>query len=857
MKDSNELGDLIGRTYEVLERSGVLWHLVKFDHLTTSFIHFTTAGITAYKLAQIVQKVSESISTLRELINKLEEETHIFFETYCYLVNLLHDYEKLGSNPKVRDVDELADNILKSFRVPKHTWELIKQDAKSVEAGVSQLGMRHHDLVVTICHIADVLASQDSVFALRTLISSNQTTARKLRQLESLGIKLGILHISSHRLFTILRSKDILNLFEERGWLPLLAYRDGVIFVGTKGSSKIPLEEIARLFASEIYRAIYKIEHARAEINRAVPKSFLNFVGYIAEALVEELPKDRDVRRPHLVILANKLAKAVRGELSVIESKYETLDETKRGVQSFQKSLLPAGRRPLERIAKELPLEELLGLIKEYVREIERDKATNVARLSYFIAGWSKEGGRVAKLYKLVFKEEPPATDILTLTLAVITKVFQYVENGEYEELVKLYEDGFRDFLRGREEKWKYEVYYYVSSYISGDIVEPLKITFPETDKKCILCRSPVFSEEPLQLAEYGSVLGAARGVQQVWTNDDIPLADKDKYTQSTEETAKYTRSMCTLCKYEATIISKALTPRGKVVDKLQREKAISLPAIAVYFRPAIAPEVLSFIAQNIEGGIEEIDLAEIYGRNKEGRRKRRVKPLLPVNIIPNYLGAFVIFSYKESISSRDSGKVLRTADLSGRRDQVYYGLLLIPELAKRAGGGQFKICLSLVDLMSPPEKLIELPFAVRFVEELNSIISYLQERVKDKRYRKLFLKLFSTSYYHVMRFLESVAIKLALWYDHTKVSVEKKTATWIIRGIEEIGDLPLSTALLTPPSIGFDKAENKKLIQRSVDLTYKRELYRPRFIDVYEIASEFEVFLSHVEKLMGGGRYV
>ena len=206
------------------------------------------------------------------------------------------------------------------------------------------------------------------------------------------------------------------------------------------------------------------------------------------------------------------------------------------------------------------------------------------------------------------------------------------------------------------------------------------------------------------------------------------------------------------------------------------------------------------------------INLAEIYGKSEKSRENERVRHASLFNVVPNYLGAFVLFSYKESISDQDSGKILKTPDLSGRRDQVYYGLLLIPELAKRAGGGQFKICLSVVDLLSPPEKLIETPFAVRFVEELNSIISYLQEKVKDKRYQKLFLEPYSLSYYYAMKALEGVAIKLALWYDHTKVSVEKKTATWIIRGIEEIEDLPLSTALLSPPSTGFDKAENQEV---------------------------------------------
>ena len=228
MRTLNELEDLIGKTYEILERRELLWHLMKFEHLTTSFIHLSTTGTVAYKIALKIREFSKSNSILEDLILRLERETGIHFEKYCYLVGIEHDYEKFNSNPKVRDIDELADHILEFFNVPKHARELIKQDAKSIEAGVSQLGMRHHDLVVTVCHIADVLASQDSVLKLRE-VTTRGSTAQKLKQLESLGLKLGTLHIGSHRLFTILRSKDVLNLFEKRGWIPLLIYRDGVI----------------------------------------------------------------------------------------------------------------------------------------------------------------------------------------------------------------------------------------------------------------------------------------------------------------------------------------------------------------------------------------------------------------------------------------------------------------------------------------------------------------------------------------------------------------------------------------------------------------------------------------------------
>lgn len=106
------------------------------------------------------------------------------------------------------------------------------------------------------------------------------------------------------------------------------------------------------------------------------------------------------------------------------------------------------------------------------------------------------------------------------------------------------------------------------------------------------------------------------------------------------------------------------------------------------------------------------------------------------------------------------------------------------------------------------------------------------------------------------MRALEGIAIKLALWYDHTKVSVEKKTATWIIRGIEDIENLPLSIGLLTPPFTGFDKAEDRNLIQRGEDRAYKREKYRPRFTDIYEIALELGNFFSCVQKFIGGDGY-
>ena len=437
------------------------------------------------------------------------------------------------------------------------------------------------------------------------------------------------------------------------------------------------------------------------------------------------------------------------------------------------------------------------------------------------------------KLYRKIFKEEPLSGDILTLALTIITKVLQYIVQEDYEELKDCFRKGLEQLIV-RKEKWRYEVRYHVASFISGDLVEPLKETFPETDRKCILCRSPIFVDEPIQMDEYGKAIGGGKGVQQAWTNDDIPLTDKDKYTQSTRKEARYTRPICILCKYEATVIGKALSQGGS---------GITLPFIAIYFRPAIAPEVISFIASNVR--IININLAEIYGEEEEWEKRKRLRPVLPVNVFPNFLGAFIIFSYKESISNQDSGNLLRTADLSGRRDQVYYGLLLIPELAKRTGGGQFKICLSEVDLLSPPIKIVELPFNIEFMEQLNNSFHILQREVK-KGSSNIIKELYSSSYYYIMRTLEGVSIKLALWYDHGKVSREKRTATWIVRGIEDIESLPLPISLLSPPPQGFD-------VNVSEGKSHKR------FSDVYEIAREIEKFffyIFNIKNIGWGGVY-
>ena len=498
---------------------------------------------------------------------------------------------------------------------------------------------------------------------------------------------------------------------------------------------------------------------------------------------------------------------------------------------------------------KEVPPEVIVGIIEGIINEIrkEKERTSTISKLCYLVAGWSKRADKVADLYEKIFDEKLPNSDLLTLAVAVITKNLQYIERKDYDELISLYKKGLEAYLPKREEKWRYEVRYHVSSFISGDVIKPLEEKFPETDKRCILCRSPVFTDEPLQMDEYGKAIGGGKGIQQAWTNDDIPFTRKDDYTQSTKEVAKYTRPICIVCKYEATVIGKALSRGGR---------GISVPFIAVYFRPAIAPEVLSFVALNIER--IQVSLSEIYGEEGERRGPRRIKPVLPINVVPNYLGAFVVLSYKECVSGEDSGDLLKIADLSGRRDQVYYGLLLVPEIAKRAGGGQFKICLSEVDILSPPVKLVELPVGIRFVEELNRVIGELQKEVK-KRDDKLLKRLYSTSYYYIMRALEGIATKIALWYDHSKVSKEKRkekrTATWIIRGIEDVENLPLSVALLTPPATGYDIAG--KLVQRVEDWTYKRRVYRSRFTNICEIALELEDFLSQVQNIVGGGRYV
>jgi len=834
---NEDLGELISKAYNSFTDEIMLWSLVKYEYPTTSFIHFTSVASIAYKIAKKIKELSSSNTILAEEIQYLEQELGIPFEKYCFIIGLLHDYEKLGEHSK-----KFVESTIKTLELDATKRDYIERDAKSVEAGGSEFD-RRHDLAVLTAHIADLIVSEDSVLMLRGKLVSG-SLYRALRRLESLGLTLGTLYVGSHRFFTIMGSERVLKLFERNGWNPLAVYRDGIVFLGTKSSIKVSVEELANVFVSEIEEKLYK-ENIEGEIEKAVPRGFEEFVENVVKALAEELPTDIDSERSHLILLANKLAGVVKGEASLDKALEEVLRETERNKQSFQKSLLPPNRRPLENVLKNVSLETILRFVEKYVelaRE-ERDKDKCIAVLSYFIVGWSKEQEKIAKLYRLVFREEVPR-DILTIALSTIKNVVYLVENNRFDEIVNLYRNGFRLFL-GEEAgaRWRYEVYYFVVSSISGDVVEKHEIEFLATDKRCIWCRTPIFDEEPLPADEYGKAVGGGKGVQQAWTNDDIPLADKDEYTQSTEKIAKYVRAMCTLCKYEANVIGTALESR----------RGISIPFISIFFRPAIAPEVLSFAASMLRK-IMGIELVSLYSESTKNVNGGVRGGQLPYNVVPNYLGASIIFSYKENIMDEGGDVLKRRRDLSGRRDEIYYGLLLIPALAKMTGGGQFKVCLSVVDMLSPPppDKIVVLPIAVKFIEELNAVFSYLREKAKKGwRQQKEVARLYDECYYYYMKALEGVAIRLAFWYQRKVSTGKSKSATWIVKGIEEVDEIQLTISLLTPPSQGFDKAE--VIVRDSRDMVFRRELYRPRYSDIYNIASRLTEFLSHVQSLMRG----
>ena len=814
-----KIRELTERSYNAMRNEGkdILWHLVKYKQATTAFIHFTTVASIACKIGGLLREISKGNTALKRLINLLEEETRVPFEDYCFYVGLMHDYDKFEAHPKVNNVDAFADGLLEKLKVPRDLWSTLKMDAKSCEAGVSESG-RHHDLVVKICRLADVLASEDSVFGLKRTRATQKDIDSIVKQLESAGLYFRALHIGSSRLFTVLASSNIIKLLENNGWTALVAYKDGLLFIGTDSSVKVPLDHISEELEKEISSTLYDKDRLIDEIRNSVPRNLRGLIQDVESARIELLdPHAIRNRKPELVILANNLAKALKGEMSVEEALKKTMKETGKGVQSLQKTILPSNRKPIENILKGVDPLIVLQIIEHFLKSSLR---VSIPILVYLIVGWSKEEKTVRELYKVIFNEDPPS-GFLSICLDVVVKMLRNF--NEIEEKGEELLESFKRFLGTIGEEWKYEIKYYVSTYISGDIVEPLKEKFPKTPQRCILCRSPIFAGHVFVGDYERTVDPRAKGGQQMWTPDDVPFEKVDELTQSTKPLAKILRPVCTLCRYEAVKIKNALLEEGG--------KYINVPFIVAYFRPAISPEILSFIAQNILEtlGREPIRLSALYDNEKQfltqafrGKNSWQFDP-----VIVNHLGAFIIINY---LFSEDIPEGYRRPNLSGKRDLIYYGLVLIPKIAELAGGGQFKIGLSTLDLLIPPAKIIEAPVGISFIEELNGLIFRLQEEVIRGRFRKEY----SSSYYYLMRALEGVAIRLAFWYNRKAAGGEKGTLTWIIRGLEDVDKMYLPITLLSPPPEGFDKRREAKKALKN---------YR----NVYEITHELEIFLSNL----------
>ncbi len=302
-----------------------------------------------------------------------------------------------------------------------------------------------------------------------------------------------------------------------------------------------------------------------------------------------------------------------------------------------------------------------------------------------------------------------------------------------------------------------------------------------------------------------------------MWTPDDFPLGRVDSVTDSSSPLAKVFRPVCALCKYEGRVIRMLLEGEGR---------GVSIPFIIVYFRPAIAFEVLSFVANRIADiFVSNIELENLYGDEENGIASGKG---LPGCVLVNHLGAFVVVNY--AAFSRD---IRARVDFSGNKDSIYYGLTLIPKLAWTAGGGQFRIGVTVMDLLTPPVKIVEAPTCPASIEALNYLALRLREEAKRGRLRREYAK----SYYYLMRGLEGLALRAAYWYSR-RVGERGWTATWIVKSVEDLEGVYLPVSLVSPPPSGFERRRG------GVFEFYTR---------VFELARELEDYLSRVGEVLGG----
>jgi len=430
----------------------------KYETPQSFIFHSLSVATLAYDICEAIKETSpDSLKRLSELYKGITPEE------LCFYGGFLHDWNKLKSLQIDKSDEEEKLKIAKeeTMKIAKELLKYIKEDERLIDDIVNtfasyaegSLNDRSYMPAWVAIKLADMLmiSNIQSIKDIPYFMES-ESYENAIKTLNSYKLKLDYIS-SSFRLFTLIASRNIIDDLIEKGYRPLMSYKDGVVFLRPEDKPFLKLSDIYRRLREEV--------------------SFGGSIDNKNDLIDDRFEKiKRCLNRDIINEINNNKEKAIQYDLNAI--------------------LLTRICKPFEDVVGSLDNSIKLEVAKKVINELQP-----IGVIMYFIHRFSsKDEDYIAK--KLGFSSKPTSRQyILKIddTNSWLKKILMALQER--------YSSNSEDLT----------LKYYTKYSFSGDIKDDLTWNNDTPKDYCTVCGLPIYST-PTRFVQYAEEI---RGKAEIW----------------------------------------------------------------------------------------------------------------------------------------------------------------------------------------------------------------------------------------------------------------------------------------------------------------------------------------------------
>jgi len=842
----NDINRFIETLYEVHPPED-LFRRAKEYSWQTFFHHSVSVGLIAYRIGEILKKSSSGL--LVEKIRSIEENYDIPYEILLFLIGVAHDCVKLYKS-KEKTGEEQIKEVIKEFMNRQLLLPRINTDkflskilamARAVEGVYNRdLSEVETELIPPTVRIADILMSKRSIDeGLSYLLSAREAQLLS----DAYGLKFGYVKTSSQRFLIATISEKIISILRSKGWIPLVIYVDGVLFIGDQRSDKVAVDELKRVIKKEIEEAV-NLEEELNELLSNLGKKDLARIYSLLEQLGYKEIRLRDIENKKefsIEVYYNLIAKYLNGaSITEISKELKKIKEEKRIKTLIDPRSLATGVGQGSRYFSDFVATTILTgeLLEKFIENVKnRDEQERYLVLAYALAFPSSTNREkaVAEVLKslniIVSGDEDPEL------LRIISIAEAYRHRTDQKKI--------EDFIKKAYEvsKVSIDIDHYVEwllyTSIRSNIIDSSPINTPdylnqvmrEAKSYCRICGAPIM-ETVIRFIEYKRIIGEGGGASEIWLPDDIPLSDLEAISTDAKTAIRH---ICPLCVYEARQIKNIYTP----------------PFLVIAFHPVVSYDLWRYLVERISYLADLYDLSQ---RNPRDLADLYDEQLTILKVQKTTLDKFTAPSKGrirvliDFLSAR--AFVPFGGDLSLRRKDVALALALTPIAISVSGGGQVGLVNRLGDaldlgtgqspIVMPHGSSLVLSILRRF-ENIKTATYGRRQMSPDEYYA------YSLSYIAIIKALYLHGLRTFAWFHGWRKKKQSKIdirdyALKLLDYTESIPHVPLLLASPPPPSLDPRRGEGERL---------------PYYSSISYHSKDLENLLLQVSNMSGAGEKI